>query len=221
MRIMSGTILRRRADPRLFLRYIAFALISISIFYCKASAAFQEIKIETGKIGSQLPVAGTIVEAKKWKDASGTHLFVISEITKGRFCEPDYASELHAYRFTEEKSVFVKKWEIHNYSENACSTVRYLIGTLKLIDIDGNGAAETSFFYENSHDCCDPITVKYILFKDGVPLPITGQVPMIWDDASSYKKDMDKAYEKYPASIKDFASKTWDAIIEEHYRPSE
>jgi hypothetical protein len=192
-------------------------LISVAYFNCQAWAAFQEIKIEDNKSLETLPIAGNILEARKWKDKSGIHLIIITEKIKGTFCEPEYTAELHAYGFDEANARMVKAWEIVDFSENACSSVRYLPGTLKLSDIDGNGTIETAFFYEHSHDCCDPIRVKYILHKDGVQLPIHGQVPMIKEETESYKKEMGKAYEKCPLIIKDFASKAWDGFIADHY----
>jgi hypothetical protein len=180
-------------------------------------ATYTSLEFSKSNLPTHLNYSGNIVKGLKWKDAEGIHYVLITEGENGKICEKGYKSELHAYRYSLKADSANMDWEIKDFGENECSSIHYLESSLILSDVDTNGVAETSFFYELSHDCCDPLVVKYMLHVSGAKLPIRGKIPMIEEDFPKYTKLIDTIYNNYPPVFYKYASTRWDEFIKKHY----
>jgi len=155
---------------------------------------------------------GKIKESYSWKDKLGVHLIAVIENQNGNFCEPNYSSQIFVYQYLKADSNYKIEWKIKDFVENKCSTVRYLDSSIKIIDIDKDGIAESSFLYGFFHDCCDPIKMKYILHSQGAKLAIRGQVTMT-GELSENNYSLDKAFDKFPKEFKIYASNDWNTYL--------
>jgi hypothetical protein len=196
-----------------------FRLLAL-ILVCAKLSSFGEIAVlnfSKDQLPQNLGATENVIAGIKWQDKYGLHVVIECEKTNGTRCEPGYSSEIHAYMFTIGKGMPVKDWEIRDFGENECSTASFLEGTLKVDDIEANGEGEPSFCYQIGHDCCDPVTVKFILHIGKTKLAIRGKIPMIADDSASYEKQFDKAFKGIPEGYRNFASKEWDRCLDIHF----
>lgn len=177
---------------------------------------FNITEFDSSEIPSTIRPKGKIVKTAKWHDKSGIHYIIISEYNNKEICTKGFKSEFYARQFTKKDS-FVVDWKIQDFSTNQCEKIYYLDTSFAVFDIDNDGIAETRFFYEFGHDCCDPLAVKYMLHYNNNKLAIRGKIPMTEESKNDYIKKIDKAYDKYPEVIKEFAIKDWDNFINNVY----
>ena len=194
--------------------------ILYSVFSCVYASQIITVKFNSTEIPVKLMVKGKVVESLKWQDKTGTHFIIITEDSSNEYCSKGYKSALYARQYTRSDS-FSVNWSIQDFGTNDCEKAHYLDSSLLIIDIDNDSIAETRFIYELAHDCCDPVVVKYMLHYKENKVAIRGKVPMSEESKKDYQKNMDPLFEKYPKSIKSFASKDWDTFVKKHYEYQE
>jgi hypothetical protein len=198
-------------------KHFTFVLITLGIhFQVMADTASIAIAEKFVK-NNRLQIMAEIVDASNWIDKAGNHTMVVCQKFEKELCSPGYKSAIYGYQFTNDKNSARMDWKIQDFSTNACESVQYLKNSLIVKDIDGDSIMETRFCYEFSHDCCDPIKVKYLLHAKKQKYAIRGQVPMESGNSSQTKKDFDTLFASAPPAIKAFASADWDQFIKKRY----
>jgi len=193
-----------------------FIFIFVSFFCIYAEG----IKVDTLRSDSLLKtfnIKGKIVAGLSWHDKIGKHYVIISEYSQKELCETGFKSELYGIQYTQNDTGVVNDWKIKDFGSNECEQVNYIKNSLKIVDVENSGIGSSRFLYEFSHDCCDPVKVKYLLHVVNVKCAIRGQVPMESGSISQYQKNMDKLFESAPVNIKTFASEDWDDFVKSHF----
>jgi hypothetical protein len=157
---------------------------------------------------------GKIVDAIKWSDRSGTNILVISEFKKGTTLQKGFASELFASQFLLKGGTYDTIWKIKDFNYKD-SDIEYAPGTLKLLDIDNDGDAESLFFYTISS--VDHQITKLILHTKGQKLVIRGYYT-IFDSGDEPREDslvVDPAFNKVNSTFKKIAIEEWHDVTDE------
>lgn len=163
-------------------------------------------------------VKGDILEAKLWVDAGDTNVLVISEIQRGETFDKNYVSALFGYRLARKAGKWARIWEIQEQNQSSVDIVRYDSSSLRLIDVDGNGKAETLFFYHIAFDSgTEPLVQKMIFHWNGMKVPIRGKIPRTVDDSGAYEMKLDPKLKAAPDAVREFAVEEWKRHIKANF----
>lgn len=173
------------------------------------------------EIGLEIPTAiqqtGTLVDAVSWEDALGTNYLHIYTHQKGEFFAQGFESELHAYHhFSDQEGSWKEQWHVKDFGGEIYRTVDYWPHSLKVVDLDNDGRAETEFIYTITPDGLDPFDVKYMLHSEGKKLPIRGQYVYQEDQLMELDKSIDQALQEKGEPFLTHAEQKWQAWAEEH-----
>lgn len=156
---------------------------------------------------------GKIVDGIIWNDSSGKNVIIVSSYQKGAPLENGYASEIQAYQYHLKGTAYDTVWKIKDFNYTDAQ-VEYATGTLKLLDIDNDGVAESSFFYTIASN--DRQVTKSILHTKGRKLAIRGYYT-IFDSGEEPKQDslvVDPAFKKVDKMFQAFAENEWREVTE-------
>lgn len=194
-------------------------LISIAVLLFMNLACGQRTiapEIQTSDFKKKaLPIKtqGNLLDARVWLENGDSNIILISNEEKGEQCEKNYINRLFAFRASKSSGSWKKRWEIKDFGPGPCYIAHYQEGTLHVFDIDGQGPSETVFFYTIAQDGAAPFTIKMMFHWNGTKSPIRGKIPLTPDDSDAYEYQLDSAFTKAPAGIKDFAETYWKQYI--------
>ena len=108
-------------------------------------------------------------------------------------------------------------WKIEDFSDSYCDVAaKSLPGTLEIIDVDGDGIAESLFIYKLEGRCdVSPMAVKLMMHSSSTKLVIRGTTIVNPGGGQTYggEKNFDTAFNSAPKEFKSYASKKWDKFI--------
>jgi len=188
---------------------IFFFMFSFHLF----ASDSQHIKILADcPLPKGVTIKGRIVESVSWEDKEGMHFLVISEYKQGAFMEPGWKSEIHAAMYLQSSDTLRRIWKIQDFAKDG-EEAKYMRNSLTVHDVDGDGLAETGFYYGIFRDGLDPDNLKYMLHTKGVKLAVRGLIPKDEEDFAKYDKAFDPAFNSCSGIFKDFASTEWDQFV--------
>lgn len=158
-------------------------------------------------------IQGDVLASACFADRQGEHCVIAwgrNNTPKG---DSVVRSELFAAKFTRNGSGFAKKWSIKDFTEAGLTWVDIADTVIRVTDADGDGMAETGFFYEILSDGMDPKELKYMFHAGDRKYAIRGEIPMHMDDLGEYKKVLDPAFKSLSPGLKRFAEGQWDAFV--------
>jgi hypothetical protein len=164
-----------------------------------------------------LPIEGKIKEGKIWIETGDTNVAVITEVESGNPCDSKYIHRLLGYRFAKKKTQWATLWKIRDQA-TGCLELQYFDSTLQVIDVDGNGIAETVFFYSFFGDGTDPQNLKMIFHFNGSKMPIRGLIPRTEEDSSAYEVKPDPKLKAAPLVAQRFAMVTWKGFLSKNFK---
>lgn len=184
---------------------------SLLLFSCAVSA--QKVSIlHVADLPKEIEYSHEPKLIQTWKDKSGEHIIIITEVGKGDFFTPTWRSEILVEEWTKRNDIFCKVWKIWDFSDNFYSKVSYIENSLNITDLDGDGVCETSFFYEINPDGLDPLVLKCMFHVNERKLAIRGKIPKHLDDAARYEMRIDDTFNDYNPAYKKYATSKWDDL---------
>jgi len=203
-----------------FLWVIAFICVS-SVCYCidGNSEGFEYLPVQKIPQKALADCNGDIVDSVIWRDKNGTFIFIACEKHQGKLGEASWKSELTVKLFELFGVDSIRQcWKIYDFNDNALTTVGFLKGTRKIVDIDSNSVFETVFMYDKIPDGLEPIVVKLMLHNRYQKYAIRGQVPKDEEYLENYQKNFDPSFDSCDPRLRAFASKHWDEGIYMHWK---
>lgn len=166
---------------------------------------------------AEISQKGQVVETVRFVDKAGEHIIAICELEQGQLYDQDYKSELFAAQYLITTDEIKREWKIWDFAQTPGSTVSYEEKTLQIEDVDGDGFAESSFFYIIASDGADPWTLKLMLHSKGKKLPIRGKIPLFAYDKQRYEKNIDDSFNAVNIKMKIYASERWEKHVNEKH----
>lgn len=114
---------------------------------------------------------GLFKKGVSYNDKSGTNFFFITEIWNKRHTK----NRLYFYLVTLKQKVAKIRWEIMDAGDKDCE-VQFLDNSLRVIDLDGDGYMENSFFYQFSCTSGRPKELRMIFNSRGERLAMWGKL---------------------------------------------
>jgi len=212
--------LKKRGKKTKRTSILVYFFITAGLGFCVTSEQPEKIEIltsETFTYPAEITNKGQIVEAIGFKDKAGVHIVAIVELEQGQLYEENYKSEIFAAQYFVKGDSVIREWKIWDFAQLPGSTVSYEKGTLEVTDVDGDGLAESSFFYLIASDGTDPWTLKLMLHSKGKKLPIRGKVPLFANDKQRYEKRIDSSFNAVNEKLKLYAAKRWERHIDSQH----
>jgi hypothetical protein len=154
-------------------------------------------------------VKGKAMRSACWEDREGASCLVVWGRNNALGPDMECDSELRAAKFKRTGKGYRTAWQIRDFSKD-CMSVQPA-DSLRVVDVDGDGVAETGFFYEIIGDGADPYALKFLLhYKDG-KYAIRGRIPR--DEASRYEKESDPSLLRLPAAVRAYAEGQWEGFV--------
>jgi hypothetical protein len=197
-----------------------FFLIVVLAFFagCHATPAKEPMSIRDYPANtSGLQIEGAIKAGRIWMEGGDTNVVVVTEALNGKPCDRGYSHRLFGYRFTRHAARWKNLWTIRDQA-SGCQEIQYFDSTLEVTDVDGNGTAETLFFYSLFSDGTDPQNLKMMFHFNGVKMPIRGRIPVTEQDAAFYEMKQDPKLETAPPLVRQFALTTWKAFLSKNFK---
>jgi len=178
-----------------------FAFICLAVCSVQGLSAqmyVKEIPAETVPV----PYAGSILEAREFKDALGLHYYIATDV------RTDKADSLFVRCYTKTADGFVQDWQIRDFSPYGITYET----RLKIKDIDGDGIYEIVFVYRVEGDVLNHgiLGEKLLLHYKNKKYAIRNTAHYGIDDD---KVTMDKAFDVLPKSVKAFAINMWNKEV--------
>jgi len=188
------------------------------IFCCISTPHAQPQPIQTQPanktfVDSLEEIKGEILDSKCWKDKQSNSCIIIWGSNNKGGNEKAVHSEINAAQFSNAGLGFKKVWQIHDFSDRQLQWVSLDSNSLKIIDIDGDGIAESRFFYSIVQDGLDPYQLKYMLHVKDKKFAIRGIIPMDEDNISKYAMTPDASLSTLSPTLKDYAVADWNKKV--------
>ena len=177
------------------------------------SSVFKITTLNEKDIPNNIPqLKGKIVASARWSDKNGDNIIMISEFRKGQILEPGYASELYAIQFSINPSGCDTVWKIKDFNYQDAE-VEYAQGTLKILDIDKDSIAESSFFYTIAST--EKQITKFMMHTKRKKLAIRGfwTIGSESEDPQLDSVVIDKVFNRFHKKFKEYAINEWDRIV--------
>lgn len=167
---------------------------------------------------SGLGIKGNIVTAKTWMESGDSCALLIREVQHGETFDKGYVSAIYGNLFTKKAAQWKKGWTIQEVNRSSVEIIRYDSASLRIIDVDGNGIAETLFFYTVGYDSgTEPTNLKMIFHWNRIKMPIRGKIPVELNQPSAYRMELDAKLRSAPDTIREFAVGQWKSYMKAHY----
>jgi len=196
-----------------------FLIAGLALFVgCHATPAKEPISIRDYLANtSGLHIEGTIKAGRIWIEGGDTNVVLVTETLNGKPCDRGYSHRLFGYHFAKHDAQWKNLWTIRDQA-SGCQEIQYFDSTLEVSDVDGNGIAETLFFYSLFSDGTDPQNLKMMFHFNGVKMPIRGRIPVTEEDASFYEMKQDPKLETAPPLVRQFALTTWKGFLSKNFK---
>jgi hypothetical protein len=161
---------------------------------------------------------GPAVAGAHFTDAQGEFWVLVHERTVGEISSKGFRSgvQVHGYRMQATRAKRV--WKVLQPGIGISTSSEYEPNTLKITDIDGNGAAECLFVLEQSPDGADPATVALYLIVNNEVASLVGQFAGE-DEAIGIEKDVVEqlAFAGLDPALKSYARSAWATFAATYY----
>ncbi len=161
---------------------------------------------------------GPIVAGAHFADAQGEFWVLVHERAVGEISSKGFRSgvQVHGYRMQGARAKRV--WKVVQPGTGISTSSEYEPNTLKITDIDGNGAAECLFVLEQSPDGADPATVALYLIVNDEVASLVGQFAGE-DEAIGIEKDVVEqlAFADLDPALKSYARAAWATFAATYY----
>jgi hypothetical protein len=209
---MGKMILPAPVDRILFAAYLAL------LAGCQGTSAKEPISIRDYPVNSSsVPIDGSIKAGRIWIEGRDTNIVVVTDILNGKPCDQGYSHRLFGYHFAKRDSQWKNLWTIRDQA-SGCQDIQYFDSTLEISDVDGNGIAETLFFYSLFSDGTDPQNLKMMFHFNGAKMPIRGRIPVTEEDAAIYEMKMDPKLESAPTLARQYALTAWKGFLSKNFK---
>lgn len=163
---------------------------------------------------------GKILVSAEFNDNRGRNIVYVSRYKPYSYGTVDYEDTLYARQYLWNGHQWELKWKIRDFAPNPLSWLVFHEDTFKVLDVDGDGVAETEFIYNIGYEGEDPSDLKYMLHSRDKKLAIRGSLPPPFlsrsDALEIYVKNIDPSYNDVSISIKNHASETWDDFVNDY-----
>lgn len=166
---------------------------------------------------TSLPIEGVLKAGKTWVENGDTNIVVVMELQAGKPCDRGYVHRIFGYRFSKRDSQWKNLWTIRDQA-SGCQDLQYFDSTLNVTDVDGNGFAETLFFYSLFSDGTDPQNLKMMFHFNGAKMPIRGRIPVTEEDALVYEFKPDAKLASAPPIALKFALSAWKGFLARNFK---
>lgn len=166
-----------------------------------------------------LDYKGTIVDGKRWIDANGENIILLSHEELIETENEESMEQLYAYQYIKKGDKFELTWKIYDFMQAESWMdiyAKFIPQTLAISDIDGNGIAETMFMYGLfAGTDVSPATVKLMMHEEDKKYALRGLqvIDIGGDELIGGDYEIDKAFKNAPDSFLDLAKKHWDDNI--------
>lgn len=183
----------------------------------------QVIEIEQQKFDvNTLPLldySGTIVDGKRWIDANGENIILISREELTETENEESIEQIYAYQYVKKGNKFEMIWKVYDFMQAESWMdiyAKFIPQTLAVSDIDGNGIAETMFMYGLfAGTDVSPANVKLIMHEGDKKYALRGfqAIDIGGGELIGGDYEIDKAFKNAPNSFLDLAKKHWEDNI--------
>ncbi len=161
---------------------------------------------------------GTLVDGAIWKDKRGENFLVIFQVKEGEYFAEGFKSELQAYHYVREETgrEATLLWELVDSSQAIYKTVDYQIHTMKVLDLNSDGLAESEFFYTIRPDGMDSVDLNFVMHIDTERLTVQGKYGYGSDGIEASACRMIPLDTDIHLNFKEHALQSYNSWIEEH-----
>lgn len=148
---------------------------------------------------------GKAIDAYKFKDTLGYHLFLVTKIKD----TINHKTSIAAIKYSMKAGTYMKAWEIKDFADEILLHYKYT----KIIDLDKDGICETIFVYQLNPDYGEGSDWKVMLHYKDKKYILRAHVPEL--DFDKYSVSLDKSFGAIPASFKKYVTSYWNKIVKE------
>ena len=184
-----------------------------------SSEGIEMHKFDKNDLPSSVKYQGKIVEGAYWTDKDGDNILIITQSSLRNVNRDVREQYLYAYHYINHEDGYSQLWNITDFVKSYCDVeAEYIPNTLEIVDLNGDGAAESLFLYKLD-DRCDvsPLPIKLMMHSGDKKLVIRGTIGV--DAGGRYKvkgeKYFDAAFNNVPAKFKEYASNKWDKYVKD------
>lgn len=178
--------------------------------------------LSKSEIPKGISYKGNLKEAVRWIDGSGVNLVITSETeetTSSSAPSEDYRDKsLYAYHFLLFEDSISQTWKVTDFIKECPLDIaaNFVKNTFQVTDLDKDGIAEVWMMYIlTCTGDVSPAEMKIILYEGTQKYAVRGHNKVDVGngqlEGGDYK--FDKAFDKAPASFRDFAKKLWNKNV--------
>lgn len=178
------------------------------------------LNFDRNSIPKDCEYKGNIIDGARWTDKNGENILIVSNTPVKPLKKESEEREqrMYAYNYISDGSNGYKLlWKIEDFSDSYCDVdAKTIPGTIEILDIDGDGIAESLFIYELEGRCdVSPLDIKLMMHSGSTKLVIRGTTIVHPGAGETYggTKNFDAAFNSSPKEFKTYASKKWDNFI--------
>jgi hypothetical protein len=195
-----------------------------------ASSALSVTDVSSAPLPAGITVPGKLLEARRWQDARGTELLLISR--EGPIAEKEAdekGAKLYAFQYTQKGASWELAWKLFD-EERECPfdlLLAPLPASTSITDLDGDGTAEVTLVYEKTcRSDVSPAEMKVILREGGDKYALRGTMcgmeakgpapePCCAQkgQAEECKYESEKDFAAAPPAFLQHAKKTWVRFV--------
>ena len=190
---------------------------------CNSSPAqIKPVNLQKKDIPSKISYKGTIVNAVKWSDKTGTHLVITSESgevpVKG---QDDYReAALYAQHYLISKDVHRLTWTVQDFVKECPVDIsaNFVKNSFAITDLNKNNKAEVWLMYKVvCRGDVSPSDMKVIMYEDGKKYAMRGtnRVKVSEKGSMGGEYTFDKSFASAPKVFTQYAKQLWNKHIDE------
>ena len=137
---------------------------------------------------------GKIVHAWSWKELNQDNIIIATRVfypiptewvdsTTNCQNTPEkcqFPGDLHVYQYKRDGLQWQRVWHLKEFNESYFKRFNLDYNDVFIQDLDKDGSMEVGFFYsydEDSFDDFNALTFKFMLYRNGLKLPVRGNIP--------------------------------------------
>jgi len=194
------------------------SLLLAILCYEACLAQFKVAVVEKNSIPKTIQYKGEIANAVRWRDSSGTHIFIATiDKTQGKGADEGLLfAALHAYHYSLNDNSWVQTWKVYDFIEGGCALdldFYFIDKAFAITDLNKNGKAETWLMYKIScHGDVSPVPMKIIMYEDNKKFAARGttRVEVGTNDFAGGELKFDDAFQNGPEVFRQYAEKLWN-----------
>ena len=181
---------------------------------------FKILNFNKNSIPSDCEFKGRIIDGARWIDKNGENILMVTNTPVKDINKQSEEREqrLYAYNYiSTQNGGYALLWKIEDFSDSYCDVAAETFpGTMEVLDIDGDGIAESAFIYKLEGRCdVSPLDIKLMMHSGSTKLVIRGNTIVHPGPGETYggTKNFDPAFNTVSKDLKTFASRKWDDFV--------